>query len=80
MTIAIVAVVCLLLLVLAFLAPRLSQKPQHGVNRAVGAGGRTAGRAPGKAGAWLRKPFDFSNQAVDKSAATGRKGRRKLPM
>ena len=80
MTIAIVAGVCVLLLVLAFLAPRLSSKPQSGVNKAFGAGGRTAGKAPGPLGRWLRKPFDHSNKAANKSASLGRRGRDKLPL
>jgi hypothetical protein len=80
MTIAVVAAICILLLILGFLAPRLSSKPQSGVNRIFGAGGRTAGKAPGPAGRWLRKPFDSSNKAANKSAAAGRKGRRKMPL
>ena len=80
MTIIAVAVICVVLLILAFLAPRLSAKPQSGVNRAFGAGGRTAGKAPGPFGRWLRKPFSFSQKAANKSAATGRKGRRKMPL
>jgi Family of unknown function (DUF6411) len=80
MTIAVVAAICILLLILAFVAPRLSSKPQRGVNRAFGAGGNTAGKAPGPVGRWLRKPFDHSNKAANKSAATGRKGRSKMPL
>ena len=80
MTIAIVAAICILLLILGFLAPRLSSKPQSGVNRAFGAGGRTAGKAPGPLGRWLRKPFDQSNKAANKSASAGRKGRSKMPL
>jgi hypothetical protein len=80
MTIAVVAAICVVLLILAFLAPRLSSKPQRGVNRVFGAGGRTAGKAPGPAGRWLRKPFDSSNKAANKSASAGRKGRRKMPL
>ena len=80
MTIAIVAAICILLLILGFLAPRLSSKPQHGVNRVFGAGGNTAGKAPGKSGRWLRKPFDTSNKAANKSASLGRRGRNKMPM
>jgi hypothetical protein len=80
MTIAVVAAICILLLILAFLAPRLSSKPQRGVNKTFGTGGNAAGKAPGKLGRWLRKPFDTSNRAANKSAATGRKGRRKMPM
>jgi Family of unknown function (DUF6411) len=80
MTIAIVAGICVLLLILAFLAPRLSSKPQSGVNRAFGTGGSVAGKAPGALGRWLRKPFSQSQKAANKSAATGRKGRGKLPL
>ncbi len=79
MTIAIVAAICIILLILAFLAPRLSHKPQSGVNRVFGAGGRTAGKAPG-VGRFLRKPFDHSSRAANKSASAGRKGRDKMPM
>jgi hypothetical protein len=80
MTIAVVAAICVLLLILAFLAPRLSSKPQRGVNKTFGTGGNVAGKAPGPLGRWLRKPFDSSNRAANKSAATGRKGRSKMPM
>jgi hypothetical protein len=80
MTIAIIAGVCVLLLVLAFLFPRLSAKPQSGVDRVLGRGGNAAGKAPGSAGRWLRKPFTSSRKAADKSASTGRRGRSKLPL
>jgi uncharacterized protein DUF6411 len=80
MTIAIVAGICVVLLVLAFLAPRLSSKPQSGVNRVFGTGGNVAGHAPGRLGRWLRKPFSSSQKAANKSASTGRRGRSKLPL
>ena len=38
MTIAIIVVVCVVLLVLAFLMPRLSSHPQRGVDRTLGVG------------------------------------------
>jgi hypothetical protein len=79
MTILAIVAICVILLILAFLAPRLSSKPQSGVNRVFGAGGRTAGKAPGKLGKWARKPFDTSNKAANKSASTGRRGRGKMP-
>ena len=51
MTIAIIAVVCVILLVLAFLAPRLSRHPQRGVDSTLGTAQRAGGKAPGaKAG------------------------------
>ena len=80
MTIAIVVGICILLLILGFLAPRLSRHPQRGVSKAFGAGGRAAGHAPGPLGRWLRKPFDSSNKAANRSASAGREGRSKLPL
>jgi hypothetical protein len=80
MTIAIVAAICIILLILGFLAPRLSTKPQHGVNKVFGTGGRVAGKAPGPLGRWFRKPFDSSNKAANKSASLGRRGRGKMPL
>jgi hypothetical protein len=79
-TIAVIAAVCVLLLVLGFLAPRLSTKPQLGVDRVLSSGGRVAGKAPGRLGRWLRKPFSSSERAADKSASLGRRGRGKLPL
>ena len=75
-----VIVICIILLILAFLAPRLSRGPQRGVNKTFGTGGNVAGKAPGPLGRWFRKPFDTSNRAANKSAAAGRKGRDKTPV
>ena len=80
MTILAVVAICVILLILGFVAPRLSSKPQRGVNKTFSAGGNVAGKAPGGVGKWLRKPFDTSNKAANKSAAAGRKGRSKMPM
>jgi hypothetical protein len=78
-TVAIIIGVCVVLLILAFLLPRLSRYPQRGVDSTLTGGQRAAGKAPGKLGEWLQKPFSSSRKAADKSAATGRKGRSKLP-
>ena len=80
MTILAVVAICVILLILGFLAPRLSTKPQRGVNKTFSTGGNVAGKAPGPLGRWFRKPFDSSNKAANKSAATGRKGRSKMPL
>ena len=80
MIIGAVIVICIVLLILAFLAPRLSSKPQRGVNRTFSTGGNVAGKAPGPLGRWFRKPFDTSSKAANKSAAAGRKGRDKTPV
>jgi len=71
---------CILLLILAFLFPRLSRHPERGGQKILGTGGRAAGKAPGKLGRFARKPFDSSQKAVSKSGQTGRKGRSKLPL
>jgi hypothetical protein len=78
MTIAIIVGVCVVLLVLAFLLPRLSRYPQRGVDETLGAGQSAAGRAPGKLGRWLQKPFSSSRKAANKSAAKGREGRSRV--
>ena len=80
MIIAGVIALCVVILILAFLAPRLSQHPQRGSQKVIGLGGRGAGKAPGPLGRWFRKPFDTSNKAVGKSGAAGRKGRDKMPL
>ncbi len=79
MTIAVVIGFCVLILILAFLFPRLSRHPERGGQKVVGTGGRAAGKAPGPAGRWLRKPFDQSSKMVSKSGRAGRKGRSKSP-
>lgn len=79
MAIAIVIGVCVVLLILAFVAPRLSRYPERGVERTYGEGGRLAGKAPSPLGRWLRKPFDSANKWTGKSGAAGRRGRDKAP-
>jgi Family of unknown function (DUF6411) len=80
MTIAIIVAFCIVLLILAFLAPRLSRHPERGGQRVLGMGSRGAGKAPGHLGRWLRKPFTTSQKAVTKSGSAGRRGRSKMPL
>ena len=80
MTIAIIVGVCVLLLVLGFLLPRLSIWPQRGVDRTLGAGQRQGGKAPGLLGKFFSKSFGSSRKATNKSASTGRKARGKMPL
>ena len=79
MTIAAVAAFCVLLLILAFLFPRLSRHPERGGSKVAGAPTKATGKAPGKLGHWLSKPFNTSQKAISKSGSTGRKGRGKMP-
>jgi hypothetical protein len=79
-TIAAIIAICVVLLVLAFLLPRLSIWPQRGVDRGLGAGQRAGGSAPGPVGRLFSKAFGTSRKATNKSASTGRRGRGKLPI
>jgi len=71
---------CILILILAFLAPRLSRGPERGGQKVLGLGSRGAGKAPGKLGTWFSKPFRTSQKAVSKSGSAGRRGRGKMPL
>ena len=80
MTVVVIAGVCVVLLVLAFLLPRLSQGPERGVNKTLGVGQQAGSKAPGPLGRLLQKPFSSSRKATNKSASAGRRGRGKLPV
>ena len=80
MLIAGVIVFCVVLLVLAFVLPRTSRHAERGGQGILGFGRRGAGKAPGKAGELLKKPFEHSQKAVSKSGSAGRRGRGKLPL
>jgi hypothetical protein len=80
MLIASVIVACIVLFVLALLAPRMSRGPERATHKVFGAGSRGASKAPGKLGRWLSKPFSKSSRAAGKSASTGRRARSKLPL
>ncbi len=80
MTIAIIVAVCVILLILGFVVPRLSRKPQRGVDRTLGVGQRAGGKAPGPIGRLFSKSFGTSRKATNKSASTGRKARGKMPL
>jgi len=76
--IGVVVAVCVVLFVLALLAPRLSRKPQGTVDRSLGVAARASSHAPGPLGRWLAKPFRSSQRAADRSASAGRKIRKKI--
>ena len=79
MLIGAIVVVCVVLVVLAFVFPRLSRHPQRGVDSTLSAGQKAGGILPGFLGRWAQKPFGKSRKATNRSAAAGRKGRGKLP-
>jgi hypothetical protein len=78
MTLGIIVAVCIVLLILGFLVPRLSRGPQRGVDRTLGVGQRAGGKAPGPIGRLFSKAFGTSRKATNRSAETGRRGRAKL--
>ena len=80
MTLAVIVGICVVLLVLGFLVPRLSIWPQRGVDRTFGAGQRAGSKAPGPLGRLFSKGFGTSRRAADKSASTGRRARGKSPL
>ena len=80
MTLGIIIAVCVVLLILGFLVPRLSRHPQRGVDRTLGAGQTAGSKAPGPIGRLFSKMFGTSRKATNKSAATGRKARGKMPL
>jgi hypothetical protein len=77
-TVLVIAGVCVLLLVLGFLLPRLSRWPQRGVDGALDEGRRVGASAPGLLGRLLSKAFGSSRRAVDRSASAGRRARFRL--
>jgi hypothetical protein len=79
-TIVIILAICIILLILGFLVPRLSRGPQRGVDRTLGVGQRTGGRAPGPIGKLFSKSFGTSRKATNKSASSGRRARNKMPL
>ena len=79
MVIGAIVAVCVILVVLAFVFPRLSRHPQRGVDSTLGVGQKAGGTLPGFLGRWAQKPFGKSRKATNRSAAAGRKGRGKLP-
>lgn len=80
MIIGAVIAFCILLLVLAFLAPRLSRHVERGGKAPLHLGSRAGGKAPGKLGHWFSKPFNSASKAVSKSGSAGRRGRDKTPV
>jgi hypothetical protein len=78
MLIAGVIAFCILLFLVAILAPRMSQYLERSGSKPLGAGQSVASKAPGPLGRWLQKPFGSSRKAVHKSGSAGRRTRSKL--
>ena len=79
MLIAAVIALCILLAVLGFLLPRLSNHARRGSDKGFSLGQRAGGKAPGPIGRLLSKSFGKSRSAADKSHSAGQKARSKAP-
>jgi len=79
MVIAAAIVICVLIFVLAFILPRLSQGAERGSKKPFGLGQRAGSKAPGKVGELAQKPFGKAQEAISKSGSKGRRGRAKAP-
>jgi Family of unknown function (DUF6411) len=73
MLIAAVIGFCVLVFLVAILAPRISRYMERGGDAPLRGGQRVASKAPGRLGRWLQKPFGKSRKAVHKSGSAGRR-------
>ena len=79
MIIGLVLAFCVVLLVLAFVAPRLSRHAERGGKAPANLGARGARKAPG-IGRFLAKPFESASKWMSKSGSAGRRARSKSPL
>lgn len=79
MLIAGVIVPCIVLAILGFLLPRLSDHARRGADKGFSTGARAGSKAPGPIGRLLSKSFGTSQRAADKSHSAGKKARSKAP-
>lgn len=79
MLIAAVVGICVVLLILGFLLPRLSDHARRGADKGFSLGQRAGGKAPGPLGRLFSRSAGKSRRAADKSHETGRGARAKLP-
>ena len=79
MVIGVVIGICVLLAVLGFLVPALSNRAKRGSDKGFSLGQRAGSKAPGPIGRLLSKSFGKSRQATDKSHSAGKHARAKAP-
>jgi Family of unknown function (DUF6411) len=79
MLIGVVIGICVLLAILGFLVPSLSNHARRGSDKGFSMGQRAGSKAPGPIGRLLSKSFGKSRSAADKSHSAGKSAREKLP-
>jgi hypothetical protein len=80
MIIGVVIGICVLLAILGFLVPSLSNHAKRGSDKGFGLGQRAGSKAPGPIGRLLSKSVGKSRQATDKSHSAGKTAREKMPL
>jgi hypothetical protein len=80
MLIGAVVGLCVLLLILGFLVPRLSNHAKRGTDKGFGLGQRAGSKAPGPIGRLLSKSVGKSQRATSKSHSAGKSARDKMPL
>jgi len=80
MLIAGIIALCVILAILGFLLPRLSEHARRGTDKGFSLGQRAGGKAPGPIGRLLSKSLGKSQRAADKSHSAGKKARSKSPL
>ena len=75
--VTIVVIAAVLLLIVGFLAPRFSHKPQGAVDKGLEKADDNAKRAPEPLDTVMDKTTQASRKVADKSAETGREARYK---
>ena len=79
MLIAAIIAFCVLLFLVAILAPRISRHLERGGDKPLSVGQRRRRQGARAAlGRWLQKPFGSSRKAVHKSGSAGRRTRAKI--
>jgi len=79
MLIGAIIAVCIILAILGFLLPRMSEHARSGTDKTLSAGQRAGGKAPGPIGRLLSKSVGTSKKAADKSHEKGKEARFKSP-
>jgi hypothetical protein len=79
MVIGVVIAICILLAILGFLVPRLSNHARRGSDKGFSTAQRAGSKAPGPIGRLLSKSFGKSQRAADKSHSAGKTARDKMP-
>ena len=80
MLILAVVALCILLAILGFLLPRLSDHARRAADKGFSTGARAGSKAPGPIGRLLSKSFGTSQRAADESHSAGKKARSKSPL